>query len=128
MQLRAAHAADESLSQDLLATASGDWQLRQTRIFASHQPSASTATGNPHKRKGKRYSEVVINVGTSLAPLQATLTRLAMTLAGLSAVILLAALVAVRRVCRHVLSPVRRMAVAASGIGGRGSGPPAADN
>ena len=79
-------------------------------------------------RKGKRYSEVVINVGTSLAPLQATLTRLAMTLAGLSAVILLAALVAVRRVCRHVLSPVRRMAVAASGIGAEGSGPPAADN
>ncbi len=40
-----------------------------------------------------------------------------MTLAGLSAVILAAALVAVRRVCRQVLSPVRRMAIAASGIG-----------
>jgi signal transduction histidine kinase len=117
MQLRAAHAADESLSRDLLAAASGEWQLRQTLIRATHQPPASTATENPHKTKGKRYSEVVINVGTSLAPLQATMTRLAMTLAGLSAAILLAALVAVRQVCRRVLSPVRHMALAASGIG-----------
>lgn len=38
-------------------------------------------------------------------------------LAGLSAGILLAALFAVRIVCRHALAPVRRMAVAASGIG-----------
>ncbi len=117
MQLRAAHAADESLSRGFLADASGEWQLRETRIRATHQPAASTATGSPHKRKGKRYSELVINVGSSLAPLQATLTRLALTLAGLSAAILLAALVAVRRVCRRVLGPVRRMAVAASGIG-----------
>jgi signal transduction histidine kinase len=118
MQLRAAYAADEAPSQDFQAAASGDWQLRQTRIRATHPPTAATATGNPHKRKGKRYAEVVINVGTSLAPLRTTLTRLAMTLAGLSAAILLAALVAVRRICRRVLSPVRRMAVAASAIGG----------
>jgi heavy metal sensor kinase len=117
MQLRAVNAAGEAPSQDFQAAASGDWQLRQTRLRATHPPTASALTGGLQKKRGKRYSEVVINVGTSLAPLQATLTRLAMTLAGLSAAILLAALVAVRRICRRVLSPVRRMAVAASGIG-----------
>jgi heavy metal sensor kinase len=117
MQLRAAHAAGETPSQDFQAAVSGEWQLRQTRIRATHQPPAPIATGRPRLQRGKRYSELVINVGTCLAPLRATLTRLAMTLAGLSAAILLAALVAVRRVCRRVLSPVRRMAVAASEIG-----------
>ncbi len=67
-------------------------------------------------KKVKTHRELRITVGTSLNPVHAALAQLAIALAGLSAGILLVGLVAVRIVCRKVLAPVRRMAVAASGI------------
>jgi signal transduction histidine kinase len=92
---------------------SGPWQLRQRWIRAEGD---ATPRAKPGKRD-KTHRELRVTVGTSLNPVHAALTQLAMTLAGLSAGILLAALIAVRIVCRHVLAPVRRMAVATSGIG-----------
>jgi signal transduction histidine kinase len=92
---------------------SGPWQIRQRWIRAE---SDAAPRAKPGKRI-KTHRELRITIGTSLAPVHAALTQLAITLAGLSAGILLAALIAVRIVCRHVLAPVRRMAVAASGIG-----------
>jgi signal transduction histidine kinase len=98
---------------DALEWRSGSWQLRQRWIRAEGD---ATRPAKPGK-KVKTHRELRITVGTSLNPVHAALTRLAITLAGLSAGILLAALIALRIVCRHVLAPVRRMAVAASGIG-----------
>ncbi len=116
IQIEAGDAPNAASRENRVATA-GDWQLRRTRIKATHPPPAQAATGSRPLEKGRRYSELVVNVGTSLAPLHATMTRLALTLAGLSVLIVLAALVAVRYVCRRILSPVSRMAVAAAGIG-----------
>jgi signal transduction histidine kinase len=92
---------------------SGPWQLRQRWIRAEGDatPPARSA------KKTKTHRELRITVATSLNPVHAALTQLTTTLAGLSAGILLATLIAVRIVCRQVLAPVRRMAVAASGIG-----------
>jgi two-component system OmpR family sensor kinase len=100
-------------SADTLEWRSGPWQLRHRWIHAE------SGAGPPAKpgKKVKSHRELRITLGTSLTPVQATLTRLAITLAGLSAGILLVALIAVRIVCRRVLAPVRRMAVAASHIG-----------
>jgi signal transduction histidine kinase len=98
---------------DALEWRSGPWQLRQRWIRAEGE---ATSPAKPGK-KVKTHRQLRITVGTSLNPVQAALTQLAIALAGLSVGILLAALIAVRIVCRHVLAPVSRMAVAASGIG-----------
>ncbi len=66
--------------------------------------------------RSPRYPELVITVGTSLAPVHAALTQLALTLGALSVGILLVALVAAHLVCRRVLAPIDRMAVVASSI------------
>jgi signal transduction histidine kinase len=75
------------------------------------------STARQTGKKAKTHRELRITLGTSLNPVHAALTQLAITLAGLSAGILLVALIAVRIVCRRVLVPVSRMAVAASNIG-----------
>jgi heavy metal sensor kinase len=92
---------------------SGPWQLRQHWIRAEGD---ATPPAKPGK-KVKSHRELRITVGTSLNPVHAALTQLAMTLAGLSAGILLAALIAVRLVCRRAVAPVSRMAAAASNLG-----------
>jgi signal transduction histidine kinase len=92
---------------------SGPWQVRQRWIRAEGNAAPPAKPG----KKVKNHRELRITLGTSLNPVHAALTQLAITLAGLSAGILLAALIAVRIVCRHVLAPVSRMAVAASNIG-----------
>jgi len=97
---------------DALEWRSGPWQLRQRWIRAEGD---ATPRAKPGK-KVKTHRELRITLGTSLNPVHAALAQLALALAGLSAGILLVALVAVRIVCRKVLAPVSRMAVAASGI------------
>ncbi|HXY35859.1 MAG TPA: ATP-binding protein [Planctomycetaceae bacterium] len=99
-------------SADTLEWRSGPWRLRQRWIRAERD-------ARPVKpgKKVKNHRELRITVATSLNPVHAALTQLAITLAGLSAGILLVALIAVRIVCRRVLAPVSRMAVAASTIG-----------
>ena len=84
---------------DALEWKSGPWQLRQRWIRAEGD---AISPAKPEK-KAKTHRELRITVGTSLNPVHAALTRLAMTLAGLSTGILLAALIALRIVCRQVL-------------------------
>jgi signal transduction histidine kinase len=98
---------------DALEWRSGPWQLRQRWVRAEGDAAPPAKRG----KKIKTHRELRITLGTSLDPVHAALNRLAITLSGLSAGILLVALVAVRIVCRRVLAPVSRMAVAASNIG-----------
>jgi signal transduction histidine kinase len=98
---------------DTLEWRSGAWQLRQHWVRAEGDAAPLPKPG----KKAKSHRELRITLGTSLTPVQAALTQLAITLAGLSAGILLLTLIAVRIVCRRVLVPVSRMAVAASNIG-----------
>jgi signal transduction histidine kinase len=100
-------------SAEVLEWRARSWQVRQRWIRAESDAPPPAKPG----KKVKNHRELRITLGTSLKPVQATLTRLAITLVGLSAGILLVALVAVRIVCRRVLAPVTRMAVAASSIG-----------
>lgn len=101
-------------SAEALEWRSGPWQLRQRWIRAEGN---ATPPAKPRKKRDKRHRELRITVATSLNPVHAALTQLAMTLAGLSAGILLAALIAVRIVCRRAVAPVSRMAAAASNLG-----------
>jgi heavy metal sensor kinase len=100
-------------SAEALEWRSGPWQLRQLWIRAEGDAAPRAKPG----KKAKTHRELRITVGTSLNPVHAALTQLAMTLAGLSAGILLAALIAVRLVCRRAVAPVSRMAAAASTLG-----------
>jgi heavy metal sensor kinase len=65
----------------------------------------------------RRHEVLVLRAGVSLAPLHATLRRLAVTLATLSGGLWLAAALAGRWVCRRALAPVTRMAQAARAMG-----------
>ena len=100
-------------SADALEWRSGLWQLRQRWIRAEGDAPRPAKPG----KKVKTHRELRITLGTSLVPVHAALTQLALTLSGLSAAILLVALIAARIVCRRMLAPVSRMAVAASNIG-----------
>jgi heavy metal sensor kinase len=91
---------DDPLSAD--GPAPAGWQLARRRL---------EATG-PRVVPG-RHEALVLTAGLSLAPVQATLSTLAVTLAGLSAVLWLAAALAGRWICRRALVPVTRMAAAA---------------
>lgn len=64
----------------------------------------------------KRYQALSITAGVSVLPIRATLRRLATTLAGLFAAVLLMAFFMGRYVCRQALLPVQSMAVAAGEI------------
>jgi heavy metal sensor kinase len=95
---------------------SGAWQLRQRRIRSQSAASGKQPAPAVRGARSPRYPELVITVGTSLAPVHAALTQLALTLSALSVGILLVALVAAHLVCRRVLAPIDRMAVATSSI------------
>jgi heavy metal sensor kinase len=99
---------------DALEWRSGPWQLRQRWIRTQGVPAPPPA--KPGK-KAKTHRELRITVGTSLKFVHAALTQSAGTLVGLSAGILLAALIAVRIVCRRALAPVSRMAASALNLG-----------
>jgi len=90
------------------------WQFRQRWVQAPSQEGAKRAsTELDHHDDGKRYPALSVTVGVPLGPVQATLRLLAGTLAGLSAAIWLAAMLAGRVVCRRALLPVTRMAATA---------------
>ncbi len=88
------------------------WRVAQRRLEAGR----GTASGNGRDEgpdEGKKYDALVLTAGAPLAPVQAALRNLALTLAGLSAAVwLLAALVA-RHLCRRALRPLTEMAQAA---------------
>ena len=74
--------------------------------------------GHPNDEPGYEvpYPELILVVGLAPAPVEAALARLGLTLAGLSMVIWGAAAVTGRRVCRRALSPLSRMARAATAM------------
>ena len=74
--------------------------------------------GHPNDEPGYEvpYPELVLVVGLPPAPVEAALSRLGLTLAVLSAVIWGVAAVAGRRLCLRALSPVSRMARAATAM------------
>jgi signal transduction histidine kinase len=74
--------------------------------------------GHPDDEPGYevQYPELVLVVGLAPAPVESTLARLGLTLAGLSAIIWGAAAVAGRRLCLRALSPLSRMPKAATAM------------
>jgi signal transduction histidine kinase len=79
---------------------------------------ARAGTSPPTATDGTPLSEaLVLRVAVSLAPAQATLFRLAGSLAGLSVAVWLTAMALGRRLCRRALAPVTHMAEAARDMG-----------
>ncbi len=74
--------------------------------------------GHPNDEPGyeKQYQVLVLVVGLQPAPVEATLSWLAMTLMILSSILWLTAAVAGRWLCRRALAPVNRMARAATAM------------
>jgi heavy metal sensor kinase len=91
------------------------WQIAQRRLQA--EPASPEAPGAAQADRARRHGVLVIRAGVSLAPLRTTLRRLALTLAGLSGGLWLAAAFLGRWVCRRALAPVTRMAQAAHEMG-----------
>jgi heavy metal sensor kinase len=81
------------------------WRFVQRRVQAP--TSRRVVVSEPGEKK---YHALLIMVGVSLQPLQATLRNLLLGLSGVSAVLWLVAAIAGRWVCRRALIPVRRMA------------------
>ena len=89
--------------------AGGGWQVARVRLAHESSP--------PGPPKPEKHAALVLTVAVPLEPIHATLRTLAAALAGLTAVVLAAALVAARAVCRRALAPVARMAAAARAMG-----------
>ncbi len=92
----------------------GFWEVGQQWIV-SGQPQPERRESSSAE-KASHYRALSVTAGVSLLPMQATLSRLAFTLCGLSAAIWILAFVAGRFVCRRALAPVQRMAIAAGEI------------
>ena len=94
------------------------WQIARVRV----EPTASSAVKMDRPRpetpaQEVNYSALVLTVAVPLDPVLATLRTLAATLAVLTLVVLAAALLGARAVCRRALVPVSQMAVAARSMG-----------
>jgi heavy metal sensor kinase len=83
----------------------GERRLASRRLSAAEKPAASLPP--------ERHAALVLTAGASLQPMEDTLRLLALTLAGLSAGLWLAAAVVGWLVCRWALAPVTRMAAVA---------------
>jgi heavy metal sensor kinase len=90
------------------------WRVGERRLQAGHTAPARTeaSTGKP-----VRHEALVLTAGLPLAPARAALRTLAGALAGLSLLLWTAAALLGRRMCRHALAPVSRMAAAAREMG-----------
>jgi heavy metal sensor kinase len=89
------------------------WLVRQ-RHLEPHEPGGD---GDRPSRAEQQHRALVLTVGLSLGPVQATARRLAGALAGLSVGLWLLAALLGRRLCRRALRPVSRMALAAGSMG-----------
>jgi signal transduction histidine kinase len=88
------------------------WRISRREFRASAPTGGKTATVSPRDDEptAKRYSALVITVGTSLSRLASQLRTLAMVLTGLSLLIWLSAAFFGRWLCRNALAPLTRMA------------------
>jgi signal transduction histidine kinase len=89
---------------------------RDGRLWKIGRRTFETTAGTAGIARGK-HAKLTLNTAVPLGPVQDTLGKLAMILAGLSVGILAVALVSGRAVCRRALVPVSRMASAARGMG-----------
>jgi signal transduction histidine kinase len=89
------------------------WQFGRRWALPSPDAPPLDAPANPLARAAKKYKALAITVGIARAPLRNTLGLLAATLAGVSSIIWLLALVLGRIVCRRALLPVSQMAASA---------------
>lgn len=90
------------------AHSAGGWRLAR-RTLAAAKPKRKPL------KKGE-YASLDLVVGLPLSPTHASLRRLALALAGLSAVVWLAGAAGARLLCRRALAPLTRMADVASGV------------
>ena len=90
----------------------GAWRGGRSGSTNSSDEGGATPTTSPAMRC--QYPALVLVVGLDPAPVQATLGRLAMTLAGLSVGLWTSAAAVGRRLGRRALMPVHRMASAAA--------------
>jgi signal transduction histidine kinase len=84
------------------------WQANQRWLL----PSGSSKDVGPPDPKEVKYPALVITTALPLEPLRTTLRHMAMTMAGVSAIILVVAVVVGRFVCRRALQPLGQMAAA----------------
>jgi heavy metal sensor kinase len=88
------------------------WWIMQRRVRA--EPGAAAAqTPQAGEQRIPNYDLLVLTTATSLAPLEATLRKLAMTLAGLSGGLWIVAAFGGRWLSRRALIPMTRMAATA---------------
>lgn len=86
------------------------WRIVSDKVQPLHLRAAGPAEG--------KHAVLIVTVAIGLDPVRAELSRLALTLAGLSGGVLVVALVGGYAVCRRALVPVTRMATAARNMGG----------
>jgi len=88
------------------------WRISRREFHAKPSTEGKTAAAAPRDDDpaAKRYSALVITVGTSLSRLASQLRTLALFLTGLSLVIWLSAAFFGRWLCRNALAPLTRMA------------------
>jgi heavy metal sensor kinase len=86
------------------------WQAGQRWVRPTGNGAPPSAPPDP---KEVKYPALVLTAAVPLDPIRSTLRQLAAALAGISAGVLIAALLAGRAVCRRALRPVTRMAAAA---------------
>ena len=99
------------------------WRLAARRLLL--QDLLQHGRGEPEgdqPDEDDEYSVLVITAGISPAPAEASLSRLGLTLAGLSAGLWLVAALLGRKLCRHALAPLGAMASAAREMTAAGHG------
>lgn len=107
---------------DPLARAMPGWRVSRRRVELGPTDSSSSTVQPPRQEAQEKrqlsdpeqkYQALIITAGTTLAPVQATLRNLALSLACISLALWLVAVLAGRWVCRRALDPLSRMATAA---------------
>jgi heavy metal sensor kinase len=102
--------AKESLNDLAINRDAGDWRIGRREIRPLIGAPPSKLPGDPGDRAENLHSGLNVTVALALAPMQATLTTLALTLTAASLAVFLLSLLATRWVCRRGLAPLRKMA------------------
>lgn len=89
------------------------WRLRRQMLQPGRSPAALVSREGAAREEEHRHDALILTVGMSLQPLQATLRNLAVALTTLSLTLWLVAALLGRWLCRRALVPVTRMATAA---------------
>jgi heavy metal sensor kinase len=104
------------ITPDLLPGGRDNWRIGRRAVIIDAGAGQIPPTDRKEGQKDDKYPALFLSVAVPLAPIHATLDRLAAALVGVSAGVLLLALFAARAVCRRALRPVQAMATAAREI------------